>query len=105
MKVCDIGLGACRGSPTQTAGPADEIWDLGATENLEVLNIDRVSVFRLVRFARGQNRRWPCGKGAPPSGWGFEIQAAVVKHSIRFAPKNSAWWIPRMGLRFPMDPR
>ena len=50
MKVCDIGLGACGESPTQTAGPADEIWDLGATRNLEVLNIDRVSVFRLARL-------------------------------------------------------
>jgi len=59
--------GSLPGSPAQTAGPADEIWDLGATENLEVLNIDRVSVFRLARFARGQIGVVLVGKVRP--GW------------------------------------
>ena len=55
------------GKPRETAGPADEIWDLGATENLEVLNIDRVSVFRLARFVRGQIGIVLAGKVRP--GW------------------------------------
>ena len=55
------------GKPRETAGPADEIWDLGATETLEVLNIDRVSVFRLARFVRGQIGIVLVGKVRP--GW------------------------------------
>ena len=55
------------GKPRETAGPADEICDLGATENLEVLNIDRVSVIRLARFTRRQVGVVLVGKVRP--GW------------------------------------
>src|SRR5260370_30139853 len=32
-----------------------------------------------------------------PGGWGFEIQAAVLKHSIRFAPKKQHLLDPKDG--------
>jgi hypothetical protein len=88
----------------QTARPADEIWSRRHREPRGAQH--RPSVGHPTRAVHAQtSRRCPCGKGAPRVIGGFEIQAAVLKHSIRFAPKKQHLLDPKDGTSVPDGPR